>query len=336
MAAVAAAAAAVEVRAGAGGRQEDTGRARRRPTSAPRRWRRRGCARTRRRRAGRRARAGAGRVPASTPPPVRASKPRTLPEGAATRPLSLIAEPTITTPCAATGAEEIWNSPGQSSWSVSSRTSPSVPKPRQPTPVLASSANSRASTVPAKMRTAQVSCRRPPRSTTHRSPDRATTRRRDSCIDLRGAAIGCDARVVAPEFAAARRIERNDFIERRAEDQLVGDEDRRRLELDALHQRGIAARLVAGSIDPSTAQVGNVAWRDLAGRAVAAAALVGAVERPAGGGGVRRVRLAADQQRCDGTTKSPQEMAPDTHGLLTFGTARAAAGRRWNSQGTYT
>ncbi len=148
--------------------------------------------------------------------------------------------------------------------------------------------------------------------------DRRVGPRRDAAtvVSIRGAAIGRDARVVTPEFAAAPRIERNDFVERRAEDQLVGDEDRRRLELDALHQRGIAARLVAGAIDPSTAQVGNVVWRDLAGSAVTAAALVGAVERPAGGGGVRRVKLAADQQRCDGTTKSPQAMAPDAHGLL--------------------
>src|SRR6202044_2573941 len=44
--------------------------------------------------------------------PFRASKARTAPDGASTRTLSEIEEPTMTTPRLTTGADVIWNSPG--------------------------------------------------------------------------------------------------------------------------------------------------------------------------------------------------------------------------------
>ena len=87
--------------------------------------------------------------------PVRASKARTRPEGAAARPLSLIAEPTITTSPTTTGADEIWNSPGQTSAPGSISTCPFFPKPTQARPVRASRAISRASVVALRMRHAQ-------------------------------------------------------------------------------------------------------------------------------------------------------------------------------------
>jgi hypothetical protein len=52
------------------------------------------------------------RVHSGAPVCASTARTRTLPEGAATRPLSLSDEPTITTPFATTDAEEIWNSPG--------------------------------------------------------------------------------------------------------------------------------------------------------------------------------------------------------------------------------
>src|SRR5882672_11460814 len=46
--------------------------------------------------------------------PVRASNARTVPDGASTRRLSAIEDPTMTTPRLTTGADVIWNSPGHS------------------------------------------------------------------------------------------------------------------------------------------------------------------------------------------------------------------------------
>src|SRR6266851_9856115 len=64
--------------------------------------------------------------------PVRASKARTVPSGASTRTLSEIEEPTTTTPRLTTGAEVIWNSPGQTNgFPISSVTSPLVPNSAQ-------------------------------------------------------------------------------------------------------------------------------------------------------------------------------------------------------------
>ena len=63
----------------------------------------------------------------------------------------------MTTPRATTGADVIWNSPGHSSGlRVSSLISPLLPKSAQGMPDLASSAITRASLVPMKMRARQA------------------------------------------------------------------------------------------------------------------------------------------------------------------------------------
>ena len=62
----------------------------------------------------------------------------------------------MTTPRLTTGAEVIWNSPGHSSDPVSSLIAPPVPKSVHGMPVLASSAITRASLVPMKMRARQA------------------------------------------------------------------------------------------------------------------------------------------------------------------------------------
>ena len=132
------------------------GRALRPPTSVPRHWRDR-----------RSTPSWSQRIEAPARLPVRASKARTAPGGASTRRLSAIAEPTMTPPLTTTGADVIWNSPGHSSGPVSSLTSPLVPKSAQGMPVLASSAITRTSLVPMKMRARQaavsVARRRPNR-----------------------------------------------------------------------------------------------------------------------------------------------------------------------------
>ena len=57
---------------------------------------------------------------------------------------------------ATTGADVIWNSPGQSSGLSASLTSPLLPKPAQGMPDFASSAITRASLVPMKIRARQA------------------------------------------------------------------------------------------------------------------------------------------------------------------------------------
>ena len=82
---------------------------------------------------------------------------RTLPGGASTRRLSEIAEPTMTVSRAITGADVIWNSPGHSSgMPISILISPLAPKSAQGMPDLASSAITRASLVPMKIRARQA------------------------------------------------------------------------------------------------------------------------------------------------------------------------------------
>ena len=80
-----------------------------------------------------------------------------MPSGASTRTLSEIEEPTTMTPRLTTGGEVIWNSPGQSSdIPISGLTSPWSPKSAQGMPVLASSAMTRTSLVPMKIRLRQA------------------------------------------------------------------------------------------------------------------------------------------------------------------------------------
>ncbi len=80
-----------------------------------------------------------------------------MPDGASTRRLSAIAEPTMTVSLIMTGADVIWNSPGHSSgMPVSTLISPLAPKSAQGIPDLASSAITRASLVPMKIRARQA------------------------------------------------------------------------------------------------------------------------------------------------------------------------------------
>ena len=89
--------------------------------------------------------------------PLRASNARTVPSGASTRTLSASDDPTTTTPRPTTGAEVIWTSPGHNSGlPASSLTSPPAPKSVQGMPDFASSAMTRASLVPMKMRERQA------------------------------------------------------------------------------------------------------------------------------------------------------------------------------------
>ena len=62
----------------------------------------------------------------------------------------------MTTPRTTTGGDVIWNSPGHSSGLVWSLTSPLVPKSAQGMPVFASSATTRTSLVPMKIRARQA------------------------------------------------------------------------------------------------------------------------------------------------------------------------------------
>ena len=88
--------------------------------------------------------------------PVRASKACTVPGGASVRRLSMMNEPTATTPETTTGAEKIADSPFHLSTGRAIATSPFLPKPAQRRPVRESTAMRRESTVPMKMRVAQA------------------------------------------------------------------------------------------------------------------------------------------------------------------------------------
>jgi hypothetical protein len=80
-----------------------------------------------------------------------------MPDGASTRRLSAIAEPTTRVSRAMTGADVIWNSPGHSSgMPVSILIWPLLPKSAHGMPDLASSAITRASLVPMKTRARQA------------------------------------------------------------------------------------------------------------------------------------------------------------------------------------
>ena len=90
-----------------------------------------------------------------------------------------------------------------------------------------------------------------------------------------------DLRVEAPAFLAGARIEGNDFVERRAEDQRIADEDRGALRGGAFHVRRAGGH-VAGAVLPRQRQAMDVVRGDLLRLAVAVPAGVAAVGGPAG------------------------------------------------------
>ena len=162
--------------------------------------------------------------------PLRASNARTRPEGAETRPLSLIDEPTTTTSPSTTGADETWNSPGQTSRPVSISTSPSLPKPTQVS--AGACVEGDQARVGRRAEDAQRAGRVDGRRGITPLGDAAAVE------EIRRAPIDRDFRVVAPGLGTRRRVESDDLVERRAQDELVVDEDGRRLKLHAAHQCG--------------------------------------------------------------------------------------------------
>ncbi len=80
------------------------------------------------------------------------------------------------------------------------------------------------------------------------------------------ALIGRDLRIVPPLLRAAAGIERDDFVEWRAEDQAVFDQERRGLKLGPLHHLGRAGVEIAGAKLPGANQIADIIRRDLVER----------------------------------------------------------------------
>jgi hypothetical protein len=80
------------------------------------------------------------------------------------------------------------------------------------------------------------------------------------------ALIGRDLRIIAPLLRAAAGIERNDFVERRAEDQAVFDQQRGGLKLGPLHQFRRAGIEIAGAKFPGADEIADIVRRDLVER----------------------------------------------------------------------
>lgn len=89
------------------------------------------------------------------------------------------------------------------------------------------------------------------------------TRRNAAAVEaIPGPPIDRDLRVVTPSLGTRRRVESDDLVERRAQHQLVGNEDGRGLELHTTHQPRGAARRIAGAVDPLPAQSVDIGGRD--------------------------------------------------------------------------
>ena len=88
-------------------------------------------------------------------------------------------------------------------------------------------------------------------------------------------------RIEAPGLGAAGRIERDHFVERRAEHELVGNEDGCGLEFHPAHECRRPARCVAGAIEPLAAQPVDIGRRHEGSFAESLPACVAAVEIPA-------------------------------------------------------
>ena len=90
------------------------------------------------------------------------------------------------------------------------------------------------------------------------------------------ALAGADLRIVAPFLRTRAGIERDHLVERRTEDQAVLDEQRRRLELGALHHRRRAACEIAGAKFPGADEIADIGGRDLVERRETHAAAIAA------------------------------------------------------------
>ena len=111
------------------------------------------------------------------------------------------------------------------------------------------------------------------------APGRDAARR-----DLGVVARAIELDVVLPELRAGPGIERDDLVERRAEEQLALDEDRRGLERGFLVERRLRLER-ARAMRPGHPELRDVRPIDLRERRIAAAAGIIAVTRPRGIGG---------------------------------------------------
>ncbi len=103
-------------------------------------------------------------------------------------------------------------------------------------------------------------------------------------IAIRGPLLHVDLRIVTPDLGAGGGIERDDYVEWRAQHQLVFDEYRRRFEFRPLAR--VFRRLhMARAMGPDWNEVVDIVRRDLGRRRVAHAASVGPKVRPLGGSG---------------------------------------------------
>ena len=191
----------------------------------------------------------------------------------------------MTTSRATTGADVIWNSPGHSSGPTPILTSPLMPKSAQGVPDLASSAITRASLVPMKMRARQAALSGGLR--VDPIGDAA------AIVAIGRALCGRDFRIVPPFRRAAARIERDHLVERRAEDQAVLDQQRRGLKLGPLHHLGRAGVEIAGAEFPGADEIADIVRRDLIERRKPRSAGIAAPMLPS----ERRKRIIARRRR---------------------------------------
>ncbi len=93
---------------------------------------------------------------------------------------------------------------------------------------------------------------------------------------------GRDLRIVPPFLRAAAGIERDHFVERRAEDQAVFDQQRRGLKLGPLHHLGRAGVEIAGAKLPGADEIADIVRRDLVERRKPRSAAIAAPMLPGG------------------------------------------------------
>ena len=89
-------------------------------------------------------------------------------------------------------------------------------------------------------------------------------------------------RIVPPLLRAAAGIERDDFVERRAEDQAVFDQQRCGLKLGPLHHLGRTMIEIAGAKLPGTNEIADIVRRNLGERRKPRSAAVAAPMLPGG------------------------------------------------------
>ena len=110
---------------------------------------------------------------------------------------------------------------------------------------------------------------------------------------------GRDLRIVPPFLRTAAGIERDDFVERRAEDEAVFDQQWRGLKLGPLHHLGRAGVEIAGAKLPGANQIADIVRRDLVERRKPRSAAIAAPMLP---GGSRKRDAGAE----DGNDESEQ------------------------------